>query len=103
MAQTDETHWCSAFVNWCVEQAGFEGTDSALARSWSTWGKGIAEPRRGCIVVFSRPEAGPMAGHDGFFMGGNGSSISVLGGNQADAIKIGSQPRKRLIAMRVPA
>jgi hypothetical protein len=24
----DETYWCSAFVNWCVEKAVYEGTDS---------------------------------------------------------------------------
>src|SRR5262245_20844734 len=30
----DETPWCSAFVNWCVAKSGYEGTDSAWAKSW---------------------------------------------------------------------
>jgi uncharacterized protein (TIGR02594 family) len=102
LAQTDETFWCSAFVNWCVEQAGFEGTDSAMARSWSTWGQAIDQPIRGCIVVFERPEGGPTAGHVGFFMGDAGDSLLVLGGNQSNAVNIGHQPRSRLIASRVP-
>ena len=102
LAQTDETFWCSAFVNWCVEQAGFEGTDSARARSWSAWGKGIDQPTRGCIVVFERPEGGSTAGHVGFFMGRDGNSLLVLGGNQNDAVNLGHQPRNRLIASRVP-
>jgi uncharacterized protein (TIGR02594 family) len=101
LAQIDETFWCSAFVNWCVEQAGHEGTDSAMARSWSTWGSGIDQPSRGCIVVFERSEGGPNAGHVGFFMGSAGDSLSVLGGNQNDAVNIGHQPRERLIASRV--
>ena len=44
----DETFWCSAFVNWCVEKSGFEGTDSAAAMSWLTWGQELKNPRRGC-------------------------------------------------------
>lgn len=32
-ATTDETPWCSSFVNWVVKQAGYKGTDSALAKS----------------------------------------------------------------------
>jgi uncharacterized protein (TIGR02594 family) len=102
LAQTDETFWCSAFVNWCVEQAGFEGTDSALARSWSTWGKAIDRPVRGCIVVFERPEGGSTAGHVGFFMGADRNSLLVLGGNQSNAVNLGRQPRNRLLASRVP-
>eukprot|EP01156_Anaeramoeba_ignava_P011257 Anaeramoba_ignava/a482504_22.p5 GENE.a482504_22~~a482504_22.p5 ORF type:complete len:143 (+),score=5.17 a482504_22:255-683(+) len=38
-ASNDETAWCSSFVNWCIEQAGLKGTDSAAARSWLKWGK----------------------------------------------------------------
>ncbi|MBP7965808.1 MAG: hypothetical protein KAZ23_00195, partial [Burkholderiaceae bacterium] len=30
----DETAWCSCFMNWCVEQTGRVGTDSAWAKSW---------------------------------------------------------------------
>lgn len=34
LANSDETDWCSAFVNWCVKKADLEGTNQATARSW---------------------------------------------------------------------
>jgi uncharacterized protein (TIGR02594 family) len=80
----DETAWCSAFVNWCVERSGYEGTDSAWARSWLNWGKPTSRPVRGCIVVFSRESAGARSGHVGFFIRKSGTKISVFGGNQSD-------------------
>ena len=36
-ATTDETAWCSSFVNWVLWQAGYVGTRSAAAKSWLTW------------------------------------------------------------------
>ncbi len=53
-ASRDETPWCSAFVNWCITQAGLEGTNSAMARSWLGWGVDLAMPRPGCVT---RPRA----------------------------------------------
>src|SRR5262245_23237460 len=44
-ASKDSTAWCSAFVNWCVERAGYAGTDSACARDWGYWGKELVTPR----------------------------------------------------------
>lgn len=75
----DETPWCSAFVNWCLEQSGYERTKNALARSWLTWGRAIAVPRRGCIAVFQREK---KFGHVGFFLEETDTHIKVLGGNQ---------------------
>ena len=60
----DETPWCSAFVNWCMEKAGYEGTDSAWARSWLSWGKPVEKPVPGCVAVFTR-EGG---GHVGLYL-----------------------------------
>ena len=77
----DETPWCSAFVNWCVQKAGLQPTKSALARSWLSWGVPLATPRRGCIVVFEREK---IFGHVGFYLGETPSEIKVLGGNQQD-------------------
>lgn len=74
----DETPWCSAFANWCLKQAGYEGTNNATAHSWLNWGQKIETPRRGCIVVFKR-EGG---GHVGFFIEETETEIKVLGGNQ---------------------
>lgn len=75
----DETPWCSAFVNWCMQQAGFDGTKNALARSWQDWGEHIDVPYIGCIVVFQREQ---NFGHVGFYIGETETHIKVLGGNQ---------------------
>ncbi len=103
MARLDETPWCSSFVNWCVMRAGVKGTRSAMARSWLKWGKRIREPRKGCIVVFSRPRGGPNAGHVGFYAGETGKSIKLLGGNQSNAVSIASYPKSRVLGYRWPS
>jgi uncharacterized protein (TIGR02594 family) len=95
----DETAWCSAFVNWCVERSGYEGTDSAWARSWLNWGKPTSRPVRGCIVVFKRES---QSGHVGFYVGKTQSRISVLGGNQSDEVNEGKYPSSKLLGYRLP-
>jgi uncharacterized protein (TIGR02594 family) len=99
MRNNDETAWCSAFVNWCVERAGYEGTDSAWAKSWLNWGKAIPKPRRGCVVILTR-EGG---GHVGFYMGGTKTTITVLGGNQSDEVNQSNRPKADLLGFRLPA
>jgi uncharacterized protein (TIGR02594 family) len=95
----DETPWCSAFANWCVERSGNEGTDSAWARSWLNWGKKTNTPRRGCIVVFER---GTDSGHVAFYIGETATQIKVLGGNQNDEVNISNYPKSRLLGYRLP-
>lgn len=97
----DETDWCSAFVNWCMERAGYEGTDSAAARSWQNWGARLATPRRGCVVVFSRPPSS-WQGHVAFYVGETPTQIKVFGGNQSNAVNISSYPKSRLLGYRLP-
>lgn len=96
-AEKDETHWCSSFVNWCLEKAGYEGTDSAWARSWNNWGRKLSHPQVGCIAVFKR---GSNSGHVGFYLGETGSTIRLLGGNQSDAVSIINHPKSKLLSYR---
>ena len=100
MASSDETPWCSAFVNFCVEKAGFAGTDSAMARSWLNWGRGTHNPATGCIVVFER--GAPPSGHVAFYVSESGGMIKVLGGNQGNKVSIQEYARGRLLGFRVP-
>lgn len=95
----DETPWCSAFANWCLERAGYEGTDSAWARSWLTWGVALPVPVEGAVTVFDRGGAG---GHVAFFIGETPSGIRVLGGNQRNQVTISEYPRSRLLGCRLP-
>lgn len=66
-ARDDGTAWCSSFTNWCMEQAGYIGTDNALAESWKNWGEQLSEPRYGAITVVTR-SAKPEY-HVGFYTG----------------------------------
>jgi uncharacterized protein (TIGR02594 family) len=66
-ARDDGTSWCSSFTNWCMEQAGYNGTDNALAASWKNWGEEITEPRYGAITVVTRSTKPEY--HVGFYTG----------------------------------
>ncbi len=100
-ARNDETPWCSAFVNWCVEQSGNKGTDSAWARSWLEWGKELNVPIKGCIVVFKRPPS-PSSGHVAFFVSQTDTHIKTLGGNQGNSVSIAEYSLDRVISYRIP-
>jgi uncharacterized protein (TIGR02594 family) len=99
--QDDQTYWCSAFVVWVMERAGYKSTNSAWARSWLDWGKEIDDrPRRGAIAVFSR---GVRSGHVAFHLSHTDSTVRVLGGNQGDAVSIAEQDRSNLLGYRWPS
>jgi uncharacterized protein (TIGR02594 family) len=93
----DETPWCSAFVNWCVERAGYEGTDSAWARSWLYWGQSTETPRKGTIVVFRRDV---NKGHVGFYLDESLRKIEILGGNQSNCVNISKYYKSDLLGYR---
>lgn len=99
LASTDETPWCSAFVNWCFEVTGYVGTNSAAARSWLGWGQSLLSPRRGAVTVLSR-EGG---GHVGFFVSQTATEVRLLGGNQDNRVCMADYDRKRVLGHRVPS
>ena len=92
-ALQDKTAWCSSFVNWCIERSGLQGTDSAWALDWRNWGLSLAEPKRGCIVVFSRKNPTTNGGHVGFYIGESTNSIEVFGGNQGSSVNSSKFPK----------
>ena len=82
----DEVPWCSAFVNWCMQQAEFERTRSAAARSWLKWGVPLSGPRVGCVVVYQRGY-NPKTGHVNFCTGIiDSETIKAIGGNQGNRV-----------------
>jgi uncharacterized protein (TIGR02594 family) len=84
---SDDTPWCSSFANWCMSQAGYNGTKDARAISWTNWGEKLDEPKYGAITVVKR---GGNAFHVAFFVGiEKGKSqdhIKLLGGNQSNSV-----------------
>jgi len=94
-AGKDETPWCSSFVNWCLEEAGWVGTDSAASGSWLTWGMELPVPWPGCIVVVRRRDGraddntGSRTGNHVAFYDSTPyhGAIRLFGGNQSDAVK----------------
>lgn len=97
-AERDSTPWCSAFVNWCLAQAGITGTDSGWARSWAEWGEPVDPPRLGAIAVWARGRTSPdepiVTGHVSFFVEDLGDSLLVLGGNQSDSVSLKAYPKQ---------
>jgi uncharacterized protein (TIGR02594 family) len=101
-ATDDSVAWCSSFVNWCMKQAGIEGTKSAAARSWLTWGEKLDSPRNGCVVVLRRGNS-PTNGHVAFYVGDGTSNIRLLGGNQGDQVKVSAFPKTMVLSYRWPS
>jgi uncharacterized protein (TIGR02594 family) len=99
-ATSDEIPWCSAFVNWCIWMSKLRGTGSAIARSWLAWGD-PCEARRGAIAVFRRGKS-TWAGHVGFLLEEGPTTLKVLGGNQHDAVCVGTFKKSDLLGYRWP-
>lgn len=92
--------WCSSFVNWSMEQAGYTGTDSASSQSWKNWGEDAGGPERGSVVVFSN---GDGTGHVGFIDSVNSDgSLNVLGGNQSGKVSVSKFSTDKVVAYRKP-
>jgi uncharacterized protein (TIGR02594 family) len=108
--ERDETPWCAAFVNWCLEESGVSGTDNALARSFIGWGDPVLGDRLGAVAVVKRKgnkdaSTGSRAGfHVGFLVKSHRYSYRILGGNQGDSVCYRNFPRGRydLVALRWP-
>lgn len=97
----DETPWCSAFANWCMEQAGLKGTGRGNARSWLDWGMKTANPEYGTVVVMKRGKSS-WQGHVTFFIKWDGDKIVCLGGNQSNSVKESTYSTNALLGYRNP-
>lgn len=99
----DDVPWCSAFANWVLEQAGYRGTRRANARSWTTWGQNLEQPKRGCIVVLWRGDIASSQGHVAFYLGSPRPHVhTLLGGNQGDRVCFQDYGTGRVLSYRWP-
>ncbi|WP_299649398.1 TIGR02594 family protein [uncultured Tateyamaria sp.] len=87
----DAVAWCSSFVNYCVETAGWTGTDSQRALNWHNWGEPVSnDVQAGDIAVFERVGKG---GHVGFVVRDHETHIDLLSGNSSNRVRIQSYPK----------
>jgi uncharacterized protein (TIGR02594 family) len=104
----DETAWCAAFVNWCLSQAGIDGTGSLMARSFTKYGKGLHRTDtipRGAIAIW--PRGAPPSGHVNIVLHDDGAYVWCIGGNQSKAgtngaVTIGKYAKGQAVAYRWP-
>jgi uncharacterized protein (TIGR02594 family) len=99
----DKASWCSSYINWCMAQAGIQGTGSALARSWLEWGEPVDTPRYGCIAVLYRDDPNSWKGHVGFFLRADHEHVYLLGGNQLEQVREHFYPLASVLGYRWPA
>ena len=93
----DETAWCSAFVNWCAQEAGLPYTAKLNARSWLDVGEITYDPKPGDVVVLWRSSLESWKGHCAIYINQTDDYIYMLGGNQGNQVQIAKYPRNRLL------
>lgn len=97
----DSVAWCAAFTGAMLERSGVPSSKQLNARSYMNWGKPVAKPYPGCIAVFKRGTDG-WSGHVGFFLEQSEDRITILAGNQGDAVSVGTEPHSALLGFREP-
>jgi uncharacterized protein (TIGR02594 family) len=100
---SDDDAWCAVAVNAALVNTGFPSTKSALARSFTNYGTKLDKPVPGAIVVFPRGQ-NPLYGHVGVVekISDDGSSITVINGNVANAMRRTVYRTSSAIAFRAP-
>jgi uncharacterized protein (TIGR02594 family) len=96
----DSVPWCSAFVGSCLARAGYKSSRSLMARSYLTYGRKLKEPVPGAIVVFARGR--PPSGHVAFVESVSNGMLTVIGGNQSDAVTRSRYSRTKALGYRWP-
>ena len=85
--------WCADFVNGALSSAGVKGTNSAMARSFSTWGHhvGFGDVKKGDVIT---ERHGDHVGHVGMATGnvqrdrnGNVTAVEMVSGNYGHMVK----------------
>lgn len=97
-ATDDKIAWCSAFMCWCLEQAGIISTKSAMARSYLSWGEALEMPYEGCVVILKR--GNPPSGHVAFYVKENEHYVYCLGGNQKDSVCVSAFLKTDVLSYR---
>lgn len=100
--QSDETAWCSIFINWCAKQVGADRSMKLNARSWLTIGSKIEEGKQlsGDVAIFWRESVESWKGHVALYVGEDAYNYYVVGGNQDNMVRVSGYPKSRLLEFR---
>lgn len=104
LSASDDVPWCASFVNYCLTKSGFRKSGNksygpAGALSFSDYGV-LVTPRFGAIVLIKTGTATGFSAsgyHVGFFYKDNGNTISVLGGNQGNMVKLSNFKKENVV------
>ena len=102
--KNDAVAWCAAFVGACAVKAGIAGSGALTARSYLNWGQPVNTRKRiprSAVLVFRRGNSA-WQGHVCFCLNDDGRVLTVIGGNQGDAVTIARYSKAALIGARVP-
>lgn len=96
-SQDDATPWCAAFVGGCLVRGNKKSTGTLLARDYtsdkySDWFEKLDEPELYSIGVMKRGNSN-WEGHVGFVSAFDKKTVTLLGGNQSDAVNYRVFPR----------
>jgi uncharacterized protein (TIGR02594 family) len=96
----DETPWCAVYVSNCFKVCELSiPTYWMRAKAYAESGVKLDKPISGCVVVFERKGGG----HVGFLMGKTSDGfLSVLGGNQGNAVTIAKFDTQRVVGYYWP-
>lgn len=99
--RNDEVAWCAAFVGAMLKRAGLKPTGSLLARSYLTFGEPVTleQAREGDIVVLKRGKSS-WQGHVGFYVKHTSTTVTLLGGNQANQVNRRAYPLSQVLGVR---
>jgi uncharacterized protein (TIGR02594 family) len=91
--------WCARFMNMVLQQSGYRGTGSDLARSFASYGQRISGPQVGAIAVMGRRGGG----HVGIITGidAQGDPI-MISGNNGNRVREAPISRGRIYAYVMP-
>ncbi len=73
-----------------------------MARNWMKFGRPLATPAIGAVLVFWRGARNGISGHVGLYAGEDAGALHVMGGNQSNAITVARLGRDRLLGIRWP-
>lgn len=93
----DETAWCAAFVNWCLQQSGYRGAKSGRVSDWWGWGRPVAATYGAVCILQPLGSDQATSGHIGFLHAMDATNVWLLSGNSKNSVRISAYPKNKLI------